>query len=119
MIVRLKEQTKTDLRLLGFYSLLCELFVDLYPEEIATSVAYIDRQRLRGKVKEAYERLVSSPEDELSADDRRRAKKDFTRITNLVEEIEAASPEVRAELLRKHAKEKEYLVNQTLEHVHV
>jgi hypothetical protein len=60
-----KEVTKTDLKLLGYYALLSEVLLGLYPGQMATSVAPIDRTTLQEKVKEADEEGISSPREEL------------------------------------------------------
>jgi hypothetical protein len=115
------EVSQTDLRLLGYYSLLSGMLDNYYPQDMSTSVAPpMDKQILREKVNEAHKGVISSPPDELSTEDRQRARRDFRRVTKKVNEIEATPQEERPKLLerRKYQKEKKYLGDQTLEHLH-
>jgi hypothetical protein len=119
----MSEKTEIDLKLLQFYSLLSSLL------EMDTGVALpMDQEDLEKKVKEAYERLVSSPKGTLPRDVREEAEKDFRRVAKLSKRIAETSPETRAKLLRNlrykeeyehiHDKIREYLNNRSIQNIY-
>jgi hypothetical protein len=110
--------SRADLRLLSFYSLLCGLFLELYPQQMATAVAPPMGEKGKELAQQAYDRVHALAEEELSRDERVKVEQDFVRITVLVTRIEDASPEARVELLGEHEDEKTYLIESTLRHLH-